>query len=120
MNHNCDGLTNLIDVGLKIVPFLHLLLNFRFECYYYYNELFIFHYEHVNDPSLQVKSLSTGCWWYRSCSQVLDAGGTGGVTWSWMLVVQVVQPVRDAGGAGGVAGPAARPPSGNDSLDKMP
>lgn len=33
MNHNCDGQTNLIDVGLKIVPFLHLLLNFKFECY---------------------------------------------------------------------------------------
>lgn len=77
MNHNCDGLTNLLDVGLKIVPFLHLLLNFRFECYYY-NKLFIFHNEHVNDPSLQVKSLSTRCWWYKWCSQ------------SEMLVVQVV------------------------------
>ena len=101
------------------MPFLHLLLNFRFECYYY-NELFIFHNEHANDPSLQVKSLSTGCWWYRSCSQVLDAGGTSGVVGPRCWWYRWCSWVLDAGGTGGVAGPAAWPPSGNDSLDKMP
>lgn len=75
MNHNCDGQTNLIDVGLKIVPFLHLLLNFKFECYYY-NELFIFHNARVDDLS-QVKSLSTGCWWYRLGSQVWGTASSG-------------------------------------------